>query len=170
MFVFFHIGAVSGDLVGSMDSGYSGLCVFDRLLDDPVGLFGTKWRNKAHIDPQLALIRNDIRTITALDLPKCDRRLTEIRMCRRVLDRGTDLMNDLRHGGNSVCPFLWRTGMSRVPGDCDLVPGPSFVGNLDLPVGRFGIQNPVFFCDPAGLDTAFASTHKIFFVYGTDQF
>ena len=104
MFVFFHIGAVSGDLVGSMDSGYSGLCVFDRLLDDPVGLFGTKWRNKAHIDPQLALIRNDIRTITALDLPKCDRRLTEIRMCRRVLDRGTDLMNDLRHGGNSVCP------------------------------------------------------------------
>ena len=39
MFVFFHIGAVSGDLVGSMDSGYSGLCVFDRLLLSLIHIF-----------------------------------------------------------------------------------------------------------------------------------
>ena len=166
----FNRWAVAGDFISCRNTTDGLFRMFNGSFHDGICFFCIQWWNQTHVDPDFTVIRHNIGTITAGDLPERNRGTSHIRVNRCIQNRMSDLTNDLSHGGNGIGTFPWRVCMGSVSLHINFIPGAAFVCHLNLSIGRFSINHPVTVCNPASLYTRFGTTHEIFFVHGTNQF
>ena len=169
MIIFFHIRTVACDGITAFHSRYFLFCFFNSPVYNGFGCRCICWRHQTHINPYFRAVRHYIRAVAAGDLSESDCRDPQIMMGRACLDLFSDAADGFCHSCNGIGSFPWITCMGGNSCYGQFKPGPSLVSHLDLAVCRFCIQDPVIFCDPAGLDSSFYTTHKVLFIYRTDH-
>ena len=169
MIIFFHIRPVTGNDITSLYSRYLFLCFPDCTVYNGFGCRCICRRHQTHIDPYFRAVRHYIRTVAACDLTESNSRNSQVMMLRACLDLFSDTADGFCHGCNGIGSLPWIACMGGNSCYGQFKPGSSLVSHLDLSVCRLRIQDPVIFCDPAGLNSSFYATHKVLFIYRADH-